>query len=247
MKVTLILLLLLLSTLSWSSVEERNVDFTLSPALLNEGEIQYALEWLSPDELINKEMRVVDEGKTHKIQPRNNHLIISKLAFIAKKPFDSLSYSEMNNAVFISKMLSSVGIQKKPGDLWRVTNKVKAYSIPFKVSFDLKIQEVKPDSLANELTRYFKDEAYAFKRSSRERFIILDMTHFSQLMHRNYSVVFIKEISPKETLIISGIVAGFDLNTANSYFNFPPFSSTKSTMVGNLKTQILNMARSLQN
>jgi hypothetical protein len=247
MKLILILLLLVLSTLSWSSVEERNADFTLSTRLLSEGEIQYALEWLSPDELINKELRVIDSEKIHNIKPRNNHLIISKIAFIAKKPFDTLSYSKMNNAAFISKMLSSVSIQEKLDDLWRVTNKVKAYSIPFKVSFDLKLKEIHSNLLTNELTRYFRDEASAFKASSRERFIILDMTNFSQLMYRNYSVVFIKEISQNETLIVSGIVAGFDLNAANSYFNFPPFSSTKATMIGNLKTQILNMARSLQN
>ena len=247
MKSSVIFALLVFTTLSWSAVQEKNVDFTLSPALMLDGEIQYALDWLSPDELVNRNLRVITGEPIAAKKPSNTQLVISKVAFVAKKSFDKLSPSNMNSEEFISDMLSSVSIQEKPNNIWRVTNKVKAYSIPFKVGFDLKIKEAAKVSLSSDAIRYFKDESYAFKNNARERFLIVDMTNFSQLMYRNYSVVYVKEISANETLIVSGLIAEFDLSAANAFFNYPPFSSTRSTMVGNLRTQILSMARSLQN
>jgi hypothetical protein len=143
-------------------------------------------------------------------------------------------------------MLNSVAISKKNIEAWRVTNKVRAYGIPFKVSFDLKLKEISSTALGVQLVNYLKDESSGVKGTGRERFMVLDMTNFSQLMYRNYSVVYAKEIGPNETMIVSGIVAAFDIDKANSLFNYPPFSTTKSTMMNNLHGQVLHMAESIQ-
>lgn len=239
-------LLLLFTLVAHAHVEEKNVDFTLSPAVINGGEIQIAFEWITPSEFRKKDLALMDIQKISTSHGENNQMIISKLAFTTKQSFDSLAYSKMNVAKYITDMLNSVAITKKASDSWYVTNKVRAYSIPFKVSFDFKFREVSADSLDANLLRYIRDENSAYHGAGRERFLILDMTNFTQLMYRNYSVVYMKELGPNETLIYSGVVAGLDLKTANSFFNYPPFATTKGTMMGNLRTQILHMAKSIQ-
>lgn len=226
-----------------SQTEEKNIDFTVSPGLILDGKIQIALNWLTPDEFRKTEASLMDIPQIYELHPNNNQMIVSKLALISKKSFDELSYNKMNNALFISDMLNSVGIRAMGTDFWRVTNRVKAYSIPFKVSFDFKFNEISENALGTEVAKYLKDEASGLKGTGRERFLALDMTNFSQLMYQNYSIVYIKEIGPKETMIIAGLIAGFDLRSGNNYFNFPPFSSTKATMMGNLRGQILHMAQ----
>jgi hypothetical protein len=239
-------LLVLFSQPSSAQTEERSVDFTVSPGVIMGGNFQVALEWLSPHDFTKTDLSSFDNSKAHTLHPSNNHLIASKLAMISKRSFESLSAVNMNNSAFISEMLNSVAIQRKTSEVWTVTNKVKAYSIPFKVSFDLNLKEVSSAALGPRIVKYFKDEASGIKGMGRERFLVLDMTNFSQLMYRNYSIIYIKEISPNETMIVSGIVAAFDLNAANSLFNFPPFSTTKGTMMNNLRSQILHMAQTIQ-
>jgi hypothetical protein len=56
----------------------------------------------------------------------------------------------------------------------------------------------------------------------------------------------VKEISAHETLVVCGLIAAFDLKTANTFFNYPPFSTTKATMMGNLKSQIMNMVKTIK-
>lgn len=242
----LLLTTLLFHALSFAQTIERHVDFTVSPGVILDGKIQVAFEWLSPSEFKNTQLNVMDLAKISALHPNNNQMIASKIAFISKKSFDDLSYSKMNTAPFISNMLNSVSIRQKTADTWDVTNRVKAYSIPFKVSFDIKFKEASAATFSPQLVKYIKDEAAGMKGTGRERYMILDMTNFSQLMYRNYSIVYMKEISATETMIVSGIITGFNLNEGNMFFNFPPFSTTKSTMVGNLKDQILHMARSIQ-
>lgn len=244
--VLLLLSILFVSQAAHSYVEEKNVDFTLSPSVLNDGEIQIAFEWISPSEFAKKDLAIMDLQKIETSYGKNNQMIISKLAFITKQPFDELSHVKMNTAKYITDMLNSVTISKKSSDTWYVTNKVKAYSIPFKVSFDFQFREIAQNKLDSKLVRFIQDENSAFSGPGRERFMILDMTNFSQLMYRNYSVVYMKEIGPNSTLIYSGVIAGFNLKEANGYFNYAPISSTKNTMMGNLRTQILHMARSIQ-
>jgi hypothetical protein len=244
--VLLFSLMLMSAQFAHSYVEEKNVEFTLSPALLHDGEIQIAFEWITPANFRKKDLMMMDLQKIHSSHADNNQMIISKLAFTTKQSFDSLSYAKMNSSKYITDMLNSVGITKKASDTWYVTNKVRAYSIPFKVSFDFKFREVSADSFDENLLRFIRDENSAFAGAGRERYLILDMTNFTQLMYRNYSVVYMKELSPNETLIYSGVVAGLDLKAANSFFNYPPFATTKATMMGNLRTQILHMARSIQ-
>ncbi len=65
-------------------------------------------------------------------------------------------------------------------------------------------------------------------------------------MYRNYSIVYVKEISPTETLVVSALIAAFDIKTANGLFQFPPFSTTYDTMMGNLRSQILHMTQSIR-
>jgi hypothetical protein len=238
--------LALFSTLTFAQTEERNIDFTLSPALILDKKIQVAFEWLDPAHFKMKHLGVVDLPKISEQNANKNQMIAAKIAFISNNSFDDLSHSKMNNKTFISEMLSSIGISQKTSDIWRVTNRVKAYGLPFKVSFDFNFKEVASKTLGNQVVKYLSDEASGLKGTGKERFMTLDMTNFSQLIYRNYAIVYMKEISPKETLIVSVIITGFDLSAANSYFNLPPFSTTKSTMMGNFKTQIFNMARSIQ-
>ena len=231
---------------AFSQTEEKYIDFTMSPGVILSGDIQVALNWLTPNEYRKTQASLMDIPQINELHPNNNQMIVSKIALISKKSFDELSYNKMNNALFISEMLNSVGIRTMGADFWRVTNRVKAYSIPFKVSFDFKFKEVTEGTLGTEVSKYIKNEASGLKGTGRERYLTLDMTNFSQLMYQNYSIVYMKEISPKETIIIAGLIAGFDLRSGNTYFNFPPFSTTKSTMMGNLRSQILQMARSIQ-
>ncbi len=236
----------LFQSLTFAQTEERNIDFTVSPGVLLDGEIQVAYEWLAPSEFIKKELSLVDSFRITTLHPNNNQMIASKIAFISKKSFAELSYAKMNNSAFIADMLNAVSINQSSFELWNVSNRVKAYGIPFKVSFDFKFNEVVAAKLGTKIVNYFKDEASGLKGTGKERFMTLDMTNFSQLIYRNYAVVYMKEISATETLIVSAIVTGFDLRSGNTFFNIPPFSSTQSTMMGNFEAQIMHMARSIQ-
>lgn len=241
-----LLSLALFTSNSFAQIEEKNIDFTLSPGLILDGKIQVAFEWLSPNDFRKKQLGLVDAPKISELHPNNNQMIAAKIAFISKKSFAELSSSKMNNVNFISEMLNSVGVNQKTAEAWRVTNRVKAYGFPFKVSFDFHLKEVAASSIGSHIVDYLKDEASGLNGTGKDRFLILDMTNFTQLIYRNYAFVYMKEISPKETMIVSAIITGFDLRTANSYFNIPPFSTTKATMMGNFKTQIFDMARSIQ-
>ena len=63
------------------------------------------------------------------------------------------------------------------------------------------------------------------------------------LMYRNYSIVYLKEISPNETMVVAGVIAGIDIDKARNYFLF---GGVEKTMLGNLKTQVMNMVRNIQ-
>lgn len=242
----ILLLVSVVATTAFAQVEEKDVDFTISPAVLTDGKIHVAYEWLTPSAFAKKNLSVVDTVGVYSSHPGKNHIVASKLSFVAKRGFDQLSYVSMNQASFISKMLNSVSVKQRTADTWAVTNKVRAYGFPFNVSFNLKFTEVPANKMPSSILNYLRDEGAALRGSTRERFLILDMTNFSQLMYRNYSYVYIKEVSPTETIIVSAIVAGFDISSANSLFNFPPFSSTRGTMMNNMKEQIMQMARSIQ-
>ena len=239
-------LLITLSPPAYSQANETSVDFTVSPAVIDSGDVQIAFEWITPEEFRKRSLKLMDVPDMSVLHPNNNHMIISKMAFLSKNSFDALSHNKMNNANYIADMLNSVGISPKADNLWGVTNQVKAYGVPFKVSFDLEFREVPGASLGAPLHDYLLDEAAAFKGPGRERFLVLDMTRFSQLMYRNYSVIYIKELSSKETFIVSGVISAFNITKANTFFNYPPFSTTKGTMMKNLRNQTLNMVRSIQ-
>jgi hypothetical protein len=231
---------------AFAQVEENNVEFTISPSILLSGKIQVAYEWLTPNDFLKKELSIIDTFKVSGMNADNNQLAISKLAFISKRNFDTLSLSIMNNSAFISKMLNSVSISSKSSDTWRVTNKVKAYGIPFKVSFDFKVKEI-PLASVPAVARFLRDEAGAIVGQGRERLLLLDMSNFSQLMYRNVSYVYMKEIANNQTMLVAGIIGGANISTANLIFNYPPFSETESTMINNLRTQIMGMAKNIQN
>jgi hypothetical protein len=242
----LFLLTLLFSLSAFSQVEESHVDYDLNPAVLLNGDIQVAYEWMGPSELSRRQLRVIDLAKVAGMHPGNNQLVVSKVALVSKQKFSQLSYEKMNMPDYITEMLDSVGISKKASDYWYVTNKVKAYGLPFKVGFYFRFKDAS-NSLPSAVMNYFKRETQSFAGTGNERFLTLDMSHFTQLMYRNYSVVYMKELSNGQTLIVSGLIAGIDLNKADSYFNYPPVSRTENTMMGNLEKQILHMARKIQN
>lgn len=239
-------LLLTLSQTAYSQVFETSVDFTLSPAVVNDGAIQIAFEWITPTEFGKRNLKLMDVPNMGELHPNNNQMVVSKMAFISKNYFDDLSHKRMNTAKYISDMLNSSGISSKSADLWTVTNPVRAYGVPFKVSFDLEFREIPGASLGAPLHDYLLDEASAFKTPGRERFLVLDMTRFSQLMYRNYSVVYMKELGEKKTLIVSGVISSFNIAKANAFFNYPPFSTTRGTMMKNLRSQTLHMLRRIQ-
>jgi hypothetical protein len=244
--VLLFILTLIFSHLTFAQVEESHVDFTVSPSLISSGEIQVAYEWLEPSELKNKDVAVTDLHKVAALHPGKNHMVASKIAFISRRSFDELNYASMAKSSFISRMLNAVSISQKSSELWNVTNRVKAYKIPFKVSFDFRFKEASAASIGS-AANYLKDEGAGLAGKGRERFMILDMTNFSQLMYRNYTIVYMKEISEKETLVVSTVVAGFNKNMADTFFNLPPFSTTKKTMMDNFETQIMQIVREIQN
>ena len=244
--ILLLVLSLLFSPFTLAQVEESHVDFTVSPSLISTGEIQVAYEWLEPSAFKTKEMVVADLTKVAALSPGKNHMVASKIAFVSRRSFDELNYASMAKSTFISRMLNAVSISQKSSDVWNVTNRVKAYKIPFKVSFDFRFKEVSAATVGA-AANYLKDEGSGVAGKGRERFMILDMTNFSQLMYRNYSIVYMKEISEKETLVISTVVAGFNKDMADNLFNLPPFSTTKKTMMDNFETQIMQIVREIQN
>jgi hypothetical protein len=238
--------LVLLTSLAIAQVEESHVDFTLAPALLESGKVQVAYEWLEPAELKTKEMAITDVPKVASLHPDKNHTVAAKLAFVANRSFEELSHSAMNTKGFISKMLHAVTISQKTDDTWAVSNRVKAYSIPFRISFDFRFRETNAASIST-AANYLKEEAASVAGKGRERFMILDMTNFSQLMYRNYSIVYMKELGPKKTLVVSTVVAGFNKNMADKIFNLPPINTTEKTMMANFRMQIMHMVREIQN
>ncbi len=234
-------LTILFSSFVFAQVTESQVDYTISPGVIQSGQIQYSQEWLEPHEFKNKELRSIDLAGVANIHPDRNQMVAAKVAFISRKSFNQLSHSQMNKSDFISEMLDSVGIYSQDGNKWRVTNKVKAYGLPFKISFDLKFQEVSAESIAS-VARFLRDESSAFRGTGRERFLILDMTNFTHLTYRNYSVIYIKEISSTESMVVAGIVAGINISAAAVYFPFGP----KNTLMSNMRSQVLTMARNIQ-
>lgn len=245
--VVALIVLLIQFAFGQAEVEETSVDFTISPSVIQQGKIHVSYEWLTPDEFRKTQLSVMDLVKVKDMAQGKNQLVASKLAFTTKKSFDELAFDKLNTPDYITNMLNSVSISQKAAASWRVTNKVKAYGLPFKVSFDFDFKEVSASSLPAATLNYFKDEASVIKSSGRERILILDMSKFTQLIYRNYSIVYMKEISANETLIVSGVVAGIDINKANGYFNYPPFSRTETTLMNNLRRQIIHMAREIQN
>ncbi len=230
----------------FAQIEEKYVDFPLSSSVIDAGESHLGLEWLSPGDFLKTNLSVMDLPQVSSLNPGNNQIIAAKLAFQSEKSFNDFSFESMNNATFISHMLSSVNLSQKSSGSWLVTNKVKAYGIPFKVNFELTFKELDAKSISKNVVAYFRREADVSAGAGRERFLLLDMTRFSQLMYRNYCIVYLKELGNSKTLIVAGLIASFDLKAANSYFNYPPFSSTHDTMMGNLRTQMLNMVKSIR-
>lgn len=243
----LLLLLSLLFVFSEMShaqmIEEKQIDFTISPAIIHEGNSQVAFSWLAPHEFRTTNLSVTDVPKISEMFPGKMHIVASKMAFISKRPYEQLAHSALNNAEFISLMLDSVSIKNKEADLWNVTNRVVVYRIPFRVSFDFRFKEVSAQKLGSAAETFMKDEAAGFKGTGKDRFLTLDMTNFSQLLFRNYALVYLKELSDKETLVVATVVTGFDLQSANSYFQHPPFSTTKGQVLPNLREQILRMIK----
>lgn len=239
-------LLFLLAQFAFSQTGESGTDFSLNQALVLNHDIQVAYEWLSPEEFRSSSLSSTDIKKVASLHPSNNQIVASKIAFISPFSFDKLSRKALNNANTISRMLNSVGISVKDKDTWFVTNKVRAYGLPFHVTFDFSLMEPEAKTLPEKAVRFFQEATEGMKGTGRERFLSLDMKNFSQLMYRNTSLVYMKELVGGETLVVATVLSAIDLSRANRYFQYPPFSRTESTMIGNLRGQILHMAQELQ-
>lgn len=236
--------LTLVTALSSFAAEETYVDFRVDASVLERGEDQVAFEWQSPDQFRATRMAVTDLVKVNKSNPENLHMVNSKIAMISSRPFSDFSVNSFSTPNMVKDMLRSVSVTPNGSNIYSVTNKVKAYGLPFKVSFNLALKEIKPDAA---VVKYFRDQASQFEGTGRESFVSLDMTNFSQLMYRNYSIVYAKELKNGRTLIVASIVSGFNLKKANSFFNYPPISNTDSTMVGNIRSQTLHMLKEMKN
>lgn len=246
MKLVLFITLVFFSLLSFAEVEENYLDFQISPAIVLDYETQANYSWLKPSELSNYKLSVIDLQKVASLHPGKNHLVASKLAFKSKKSFDELSHAKLNNATFISKMFSNASVKPNGTNLWKVGTKVTAYSIPFSVSFNLNFKETTLQSLNSSLRTFLKDELSPFDSTGRERVLILDMDEFSQLLYQTYAIVYIKELTNKQTVILAGVVSGFNKSSADSYFNFPPLNSTKGTVMSNMKSLIRQMITTIK-
>ena len=51
-----------------------------------------------------------------------------------------------------------------------------------------------------------------------------------------------KEISATESVVVAGVIAGINSTRMNQFFPF----GAQNTMLGNMKSQIMNMARNIQ-
>lgn len=237
-----VLTLVAVQSLSFAA-EESDVDFRIDSAVL-ERENQLAFEWQSPDQFRATRMSVTDHVKLNKMSPESLYMVNSKIAMISNRPLEDFKIKKLSTAQTVKNMLRSTSVVAQGNNNYRVANKVKAYGLPFTVKFNLAIREIQPDAAT---AKYFRDEAIQFEGSGREVFATLDMTDFSQIMYRNYSAIYVKELKDGRTLLIATIMAGFNVEKANSYFNFPPISRTENTMVGNLRSQTLHMMKEMKN
>jgi hypothetical protein len=99
-------------------------------------------------------------------------------------------------------------------------------------------------ALPNEVVTYIRDEASAIPSNKRERFLILDMQDFSLLVRRNYSIVYMREISKSETMVVAGVVAGVDISKAWMYGGEGNLSSI---VMKQTKSQVLSMTKKIKN
>jgi hypothetical protein len=242
----LILCLLMICFNTYAQVEETTVSFKVSPKIIATGEIQMAFAWLNAGEFAQLDMAVMDQPGIHLMHPHNLKMVVSKLAFLTTQTFEDLAYANLNQADYIQDMLGALVIDQLSSDSWYLTNRVKAYKLPFRLGYELQTREVEATRLRKELVQYFRKEAADFPGTGRERFISLDMHQFTQLIYRNYSVCYMKELRDGRMLIISGVIAGININRANFFFNYPPFSRTETKMLGNMREQVLVMARKIQ-
>ncbi|MFY7993259.1 MAG: hypothetical protein ACOVP4_08220 [Bacteriovoracaceae bacterium] len=236
--------LTLVTALSSFAGEEAYLDFRVDASALERGQDQMSFEWQGPDQFRSTQMAVTDLVNINKSHPENLHMVNSKIAMISSRPLNDFAVESISTQKMVKDLLRSVSVIPKGGHVYDVTNKVKAYGISFKVSFKLAIKEVKPNA---HIAKYFRDQASLFEGTGNERFVSLDMTNFSQLMYRNYSIIYAKELKDGRTLIVASTVSGFNLKKANSYFNYPPISRTDSTMVGNIRSQTLHMLKEMKN
>ncbi len=243
-KTTLVILTTLAFAFNALALEEKDVDFRVDQTLLERGEDQIAIEWQSPDQFRSTEISITDLVRVNKLNPSKLQMINAKTAMISNRPMNDFSVKNLATAKMVKDMLRSVSTTQKSSNVFDVTNKVKAYGLPFKVSFTLELKETTPSAAVRS---YFTSQAAGFAGTGRESFMTLNMTNFSQLMYQNYSVIYTKELANGKTLIIATIMAGFDLPKANSYFNYPPFARTDNTMIGNFRSQTEHMLKSMKN
>jgi hypothetical protein len=245
-RLLLLATLCLLSLTAFAQVEEELVDFRISPKILQAGQIHVGFEWLTAPEFRTRQLAVMDRPRISQMNPHNLQLVASKVALISQQSFDELTYERMNQADYIQDMLGAIAIDPLTANTWYLTNRVKAYKLPFRLGYELQALEVSPEELPRELTTWLRREGAEFAGTGRERFISLDMSRFTQLIYRNYSVIYIKELPNGKPLIISGVIAGININRANFFFNYPPLSRTENKMMNNMREQVLQMAFKIQ-
>jgi hypothetical protein len=238
----LLSLSIFLSSAAGAQVEEPSVDFAVNPTVLRQGKVHVAFEWLTPESFRQKSLSVIDVPKINSRNAGNQKLTASKVAFISNRSFDDLSYDVLNQASFIKDMFGAIAIDQLSADSWRLTNRVNAYRVNFRLGFNLRIQEASERTLPAGLVRFLRNEARGIPSQGRERFILIDMDSFSQLIYRNYSIIYMRELSDGKVVIVGGVVAGVNANRANFYFPF----GTEAKMVNEMRTQVLLMARKIK-
>lgn len=236
--------LALISLHSYSQEEEASIDFRVDSAALERGEDQMSFEWQSVDQFRSTQVAVTDLVKVNLLQPENIQMVNAKVAMLSAKPFSYFVLKNLATVEMVQNLLESQAVSVKGANAFAVTNKVKAYGLPFKVNFDLLMKEIAPDTAVK---NYFKSQGAAFEGTGKEVFLSLDMTNFSQLIYRNYSVIYAKELKNGKTLLIATVICGINIDKANTYFNYPPISRTDRRMVGNIRTQTLHMMKQMKN
>lgn len=240
----MILLMSLLSLQLWgqSTIYENSVNFSIRESELQRGNIQFASEWLTPSAFYQHPLSFMDFDKQVLSQFSRSQVVLSMESFVTNASFDELSFQKLNQASIIKLMFDSLSISKK-GEIFSVTNKVKAYGFPINLHYDVRLNQESKVSIPLTVKNWFKNKIKHLSVTSRSQIIVIETFNFSQLMFKNTGIVFFQELTSGDVIIIATGLSTIDINKANLFF---PFGMAKNQMLSNVENQMIHMAQKIQ-